>query len=78
MTKAGINKLEAAQRHLDCAIRLRFAGEDSLAFHSLAYIAYRLLRELLSRDAERVMIKMEKSLKLGKVPNFLQTPTKRP
>jgi hypothetical protein len=32
---SGISKLEAAQRQLDCAIRLRIAREDSLAAHTL-------------------------------------------
>jgi hypothetical protein len=67
VTTKGISKLEAAQRQLDCAIRL-FRDEDSLAIHTLAYASYRLLRELLGDEAEKVMIKLEKSLELGKVP----------
>jgi hypothetical protein len=69
VTTKGISKLEAAQRQLDCAIRL-FQDEDSLAVHTLAYASYSLLRELLGDEAEKVMIKLEKSLELGKVPNF--------
>ena len=45
MTKSEIDKFEAAQRQLDCAIRLWFVDEDSLAIHTLAYAAGCLLRE---------------------------------
>jgi hypothetical protein len=42
-----INKLEAARRQLDTAIRLTFANEDALAIHTLAAAAYRILRDIL-------------------------------
>ena len=47
MTGTGITKLDAAQRQLDCAIRLMFSGEDSLVIHNLAYDAFCILRDLL-------------------------------
>ena len=44
-----INKLEAARRQLDAAIRMTFANEDELAIHTVAAAAYRLVRDLLNR-----------------------------
>lgn len=44
-----INKLEAARRQLDAAIRMTFTGEDELAIHTVAAAAYRILRDLLDK-----------------------------
>ena len=53
MTKSGINKMEAAQRQLDCAIRLLEMEEDSRAIHTLAYAAFRVLSAKPLCDAVR-------------------------
>ena len=42
-----VNKLEAARRQLDAAIRMFLMDEDCLAIHSLAAASYRVLRDLL-------------------------------
>jgi hypothetical protein len=44
-----INKLEAARRQLDTAIRMTFANEDELAIHTVAAAAYRILRDILDK-----------------------------
>jgi hypothetical protein len=44
-----INKLEAARRQLDAAIRMTFDGEDKLAIHTVAAAAYRILRDMLEK-----------------------------
>jgi len=44
-----INKLEAARRQLDTAIRMTFANEDELAIHTVAAAAYRILRDMLDK-----------------------------
>lgn len=44
-----INKLEAARRQLDAAIRMTFANEDSLAIHTIAAAAYRITRDILHK-----------------------------
>ena len=44
-----INKLEAARRQLDAAIRMIFANEDELAIHTVAAAAYRIVRDLLEK-----------------------------
>ena len=72
MTKSGIDKFEAAQRQLDCAIRLWFVDEESLAIHMLAYAACCLLRDLLGSQKREVLSKFEVSQKFGEVPNFLK------
>ena len=41
-----ISKIEAAQRQLDCAIRLYLADEDALSVHTLSRAAFRLLYDI--------------------------------
>jgi hypothetical protein len=77
MTESGINKMEAAQRPLDCAIRLLEMEEDSLAIHTLAYAAFRVLFDLCpNRHAMRfaldTIIETMGWDKLTHVPNFLK------
>lgn len=58
-----ISKIEAAQRQLDCAIRLYIAEDDDLAVHTLSRAAFRLLYDLypvmkddgFSRDLEKLI-----------------------
>jgi hypothetical protein len=42
-----INKIAAASRQLDAAIRMFFAKEDELAIHTVASAAFRTLRDLI-------------------------------
>jgi len=44
-----INKLEAARRQLDTAIRLKFANEDDLAVHTITAAAFRILRDITQK-----------------------------
>lgn len=61
-----ISKLEAAQRQLDCAIRLYFAEDDILAVHTLSRAAFRLLYDIypamkddgFARDLDGVIKKL--------------------
>jgi hypothetical protein len=48
-----INKLAAAQRQLDAAIRMMLAGEDELAIHTIAAAAYQILRDLKKHRGRR-------------------------
>jgi hypothetical protein len=45
-TSIYVNKLAAAQRQLNAAIRMEVAGEDALAIHTVAAAAYQILRDL--------------------------------
>jgi len=44
-----INKIAAASRQLDAAIRMFFTKEDDLAVHTVASAAFRILRDLLDK-----------------------------
>jgi hypothetical protein len=73
-----ITKLDAAERQLDCAVRLRLRNEDSLSVHTLAYAAFGILRDLIrerGHDIQEVLaVLLDKSSKMGcqfsEVPNF--------
>ena len=78
MTKSEIDKFEATQRQLDCAIRLWFVDEESLAIHTLAYAACCLLRDLFGSQKREVLSKFEVSQKFGEVPNFLKHADRNP
>jgi hypothetical protein len=47
---AKLSKIEAAQRQLDCAVRLYFDNDDLLAVHALSRAAFRLLYDLQPTD----------------------------
>jgi hypothetical protein len=51
-----ITKLAAAQRQLDAAIRMTFAGEDALAIHTVAAAAFRLLRDLKEKRGHKKLL----------------------
>ena len=72
MTRSEIDKFEAAQRQLDCAIRLWLVDEDSIAIHTLAYAACCILRDLFDSQKREVLGKFEVSQKFGEIPNFLK------
>ena len=73
MTEGSITKLEAARRQLDCALRLRLEGGDSLAVHTLAFAAYCLLRDLIGKSERKKVLKdFEETLEFRKVPNYLK------
>jgi hypothetical protein len=46
MAAMHVNKVSAARRQIDAAIRMLFSGEDSLAVHTVAAAGCRLVRDL--------------------------------
>jgi hypothetical protein len=48
-----ITKLAAAQRQLDAAIRMFFAGEDELAIHTVVWAAFTILRNLNEKRGQQ-------------------------
>jgi len=46
MANAQTNKIEAAQRQIDAAIRMIFAKEDPLAIHTIAAASLQILKDL--------------------------------
>jgi hypothetical protein len=61
MAKIRINKIEAAQRQLDAAIRRLFANEDPVAIHTLAMAAFRILRDLAIKNGHCTMHESNKA-----------------
>ena len=80
MTDTAISKMDAAQRQLDGAIRLRLANEDSLMIYTLAYAAFCILSGLVRARHDPVKhvldVLLDQSSKMGRelraVPNFLK------
>jgi hypothetical protein len=52
MTRIRINKLEAAQRQIDAAIRMTFNNEDAIAIHSVAAAAHRIVKDLCEQRGD--------------------------
>ncbi len=80
-----ISKLEAAQRQLDCAIRLYLAEEDHLSVHTLSRAAFRILYDLyatmrddgFSCDLDKLIQKLG-WVRFNQAANFLKHADKDP
>lgn len=77
--KSEITKVEAAQRQLDCAIRLYFTADDILAAHTLAHAAFRILFDVYPKQrGDGFASKLDQLIaELGwrdfnRIPNFLK------
>jgi hypothetical protein len=75
-----ISKLEAAQRQLDCAIRLFFENEDMAAVHTLSRAAFRLLYDIypkrlsdgFEKHLEELIVKRRGWKHFNRVANFFK------
>jgi len=74
-----ITKIEGARRQLDCAIRLYFEDDDSLAIHALAHAAFKVLFDLYpKRRSDRFDYHLSDLInglgwrQFNHVPNFLK------
>lgn len=66
-----VNKIQAAQRQIDIAIRLLFENEDPLPIHTLIMAAFRILRDLASKkDKSRVDETFRSMIKPGTEKRF--------
>src|SRR5271163_4482614 len=52
MAKVRLNKIDAARRLLDAAIRMTFAEEDPAAIHTLVAGAHRIIRDICERRGD--------------------------
>lgn len=52
MKKIRINKIDAARRQLDAAIRMTFDDEDPIAIHTVTAAAHRIIRDLCERRGD--------------------------
>ena len=76
MTKLKVNKIEAAQRQIDTAIRLLFDNEDPVSIHTLAMAGFRILRDLAHKhnsNMNRVVKSRIKPVMEGKFWGTMQS-----
>ena len=52
MGKIRINKLDAARRQIDAAIRMTFAGEDPVAIHSIIAAGHRIVKDICEQRGD--------------------------
>jgi hypothetical protein len=52
MTKLRINKLDAARRQINAAIRMTFEGEDPVAIHSVIAAGHRIIRDICEQRGD--------------------------
>lgn len=50
MATIKVNKIEAARRQIDAAIRLLFDNEDPIAIHTLTMAGFRILRDITEKQ----------------------------
>lgn len=67
-----INKLEAAQRQLDCAIRRWFEQDDLCAVQTLSWAAFTILRDLGKKQTSPVEVYEPVHVFDRKAANFLK------
>lgn len=66
MAKINVNKIEAARRQIDTAIRLFFSNGDPVSIHTLAAAGFRILRDI----AQAKGTDMHKSVMAGIRPGM--------
>jgi hypothetical protein len=52
MVKVRINKLDAARRQIDAAVRMTFANEDPVAIHSVVAAGHRIIRDICEQRGD--------------------------
>lgn len=62
MAKLRVNKIEAARRQIDAAIRMLFSNEDPVAIYTLSMAAFRILRDLASKRSDSYMEKIAQAI----------------
>jgi hypothetical protein len=62
MAEIRVNKIQAAQRQVDAAIRMLFSDEDPIAIHTLVSAALGILRPLAERNPDCKIHKMTKDV----------------
>ena len=74
MTKITVNKLEAAQRQIDAAIRMLFSCEDPVAIHALAMASLQILKDVVAdrakQDPSVLLWDIDSKIKPGKQKEF--------
>ncbi len=89
MAKISVNKIEAARRQINTAIRMLFQKEDPVSIHTLSMAALRILRDLSSQRDDSYINKLLRDIlkpgvegkfwgALHKAANFLKHADKDP
>jgi len=52
VTKIRINKIDAAKRQINAAIRMTFQGEDPVAIHSVIAAGHRIIRDICQKRGD--------------------------
>lgn len=52
VAKIRINKIDAARRQIDAAIRMTFAGEDPIAVHSVIAAGHRIIKDICEKRGD--------------------------
>ena len=71
MAKIRVNKVDAARRQIEAAIRLLFANEDPVAIHALVAAGFRILKDLAEQSGKVLTHQYLKAIiKPGKEKDF--------
>ncbi len=62
MAKIKVNKIEAARRQINAAVRIFFRNEDPVAIHTLAMAAFRVLQDLAAKRDDSYMNTLVKTM----------------
>jgi len=65
-----VNKIEAARRQIDAAIRLLFDNEDPIAIHTLTMAGFRILRDLADKQNNNINKVVQSYIKPGMEGKF--------
>ena len=70
MVTIKVNKIEAARRQIDTAIRLLFDNEDPTAIHTLSMAGFRILRDLAKQQNSNISKSEQSIIKPGMEGKF--------
>jgi len=70
MATIKVNKIEAARRQIDTAIRLLFDNEDPIAIHTLIMAGFRILRDLADKQKSNINKVAQSFIKPGMEGRF--------
>jgi len=70
MATIKVNKIEAAQRQIDSAIRLLFDNEDPIAVHTLTMAGFRILRDIAEKHNSNINKVAQSFIRPGKEGKF--------
>jgi hypothetical protein len=52
MAKIRLNKLDAARRQINAAVRMTFGGEDPVAIHSVIAAGHRIIKDICEQRGD--------------------------